>query len=172
MVAGVDFEVPDYGEFEALAISVHGNIKAIAKKLSVTPVTIYRHFKKDPELKCIVDEAREYNSFFDLDLAEHVNRYNMTNFMNEPSIAQRAAEYTIDRKGRDRGWIKEDTREQSTNDENIRITLSLSKDNAKLRQKLQEMKSKYEPETGTEYIRSDEEAQHLVRSGEEREDLL
>ncbi len=117
MVAGVDFEVPDYGEFEVLAISVHGNIKAIAKKLSVTPVTIYRHFKKDPELKCIVDEAREYNSFFDLDLAEHVNRYNMTNFINEPAIAQRAAEYTLDRKGRTRGWIKkEDDKENVSSD--------------------------------------------------------
>ena len=108
MAIGVDFEAPDYGEFELLAMSTHGNLKAMASKLSVSPVTLYRHFKKDPELKNILDEVRTYNNVTDVDLAEFVNRYNMSNYKEEPSIAQRAAEFTLGYKGKDRGWVKDD----------------------------------------------------------------
>lgn len=172
MASGVPFEPPSYEEFRMLALAQKGNLRAIASKLNCIPHTLYSYFKRDPKAKDILDEVRGYNTFEDLDLAEYVIRFNMTNHKEEPSIAQRAAEFTLDRKGKDRHWIKDDNRESSTNDETIELTLSISKENAQLRQKLQEMKKKYEPETGTEYIRSDEEAQHLVRSGEEREDLL
>lgn len=119
MASGVPFEPPSYEEFRLLAIANQGNLRAIASKLNLAPITLYSYFKRDPKAKEILDEVRGYNTFADCDLAEYVIRYNMTNHKEEPSIAQRAAEFTLDRKGKDRGWIRENSDLETSNEQTL-----------------------------------------------------
>ncbi len=104
LASGVPFDPPNHEEFRALAIKYHGNARAISDKLNIIPHTLYSYFKKDPKAKEILDEVRGYNTFTDLDLGEFVNRYNLLNYKENPSLAQRAAEFTLNQKGEDRGW--------------------------------------------------------------------
>jgi len=48
--------------------------------------------------------------------------------------------------------------ESSPQDENIQQTIQNAKENAKLREEIKRLKEKYEPETGTEHLRSEQEA--------------
>lgn len=168
MASGYPFVPPPHDEFRLIAIKLNGNAKAIAAKLNITPLTLYSYFKKDPEAKQILDEVRGYNSFTDLDLAEHVNRFNMSQVSDNPAIAQRAAEFTLRFKGKDRGWIDTETKELSLMDDRIADTL----DNAKLKARIAILeKIISESKTGTEHIPSEQAPEHLVRGGQERQDL-
>lgn len=51
--------------------------------------------------------------------------------------------------------VKQDA---SPQDSNIQQTIQNAKENAKLREELKRLKEKYEPETGTEHLRSEQEA--------------
>lgn len=126
VASGVPFVPPDIEEFIAIAIKHHGNVRAIAAYLNLTPITLYTYFKKDPKAKEIIDEVRGYNSFSDLDIAEHVNRYNMMNYKEKPALAQRAAEFTLITKGKDRGWIhKQNEDNLSLKEEEKSLTKSM-----------------------------------------------
>ncbi len=165
---GIPFLPPDIEEFKAVAIKYNGNAKAIAKHFNIIPHTLYSYFKKDPKAKVILDEIRGYNSFTDLDIAEFVNRYNMTKYEENPAIAQRSAEFTLRYKGRERGWFENETKEISTEDEKIENTLDVAKlraENAELRRMLNESKA------GTEHIPSEQETEYMVRSSSIGEDL-
>lgn len=99
---------PDKSDMKAIAIKYNGNIKAIAKELNVHRDTIYEYFKRDPEGEKIIQHVRGYNKFTDADLAEHVIRWNMSNFEKRPGIAQRSAEFFLVHQAKDRGWVKDD----------------------------------------------------------------
>lgn len=175
MATGVPFIPPDHEEFRAIAIKLHGNAKAIAARLNIIPHTLYAYFKKDPAAKQILDEIRGYNSFTDLDLAEYVNRYNMSQVTDNPSVAQRAAEFTLRFKGKDRGWVEAETKELSSQDDRIADTIDNAKvkaENALLKAAYDEIKrSLSEPETRTEHLPSEQTPEHMVRSGQIGEDL-
>ncbi len=96
---------PDKTEFRVIAIKYNGNINAIAQACNVSPETIYQYFKRDPEGKKIIDDVRGLNDDCILDSAEYVMRYNLVNYKNSPSLAQRAAEYVLHKKGHMRNWI-------------------------------------------------------------------
>lgn len=168
MASGYAFVPPPHEEFRLIAIKLNGNAKAIAAKLNITPLTLYSYFKKDPEAKQILDEVRGYNSFTDLDLAEHVNRFNMSQVSDNPAIAQRAAEFTLRYKGKDRGWIESETKELSLLDDQIADTL----DNAKLKAHIAILeKIINESKTGTIDIPSEQASEHMVRGSSVGEDL-
>jgi hypothetical protein len=99
---------PDKTDMKAIAVKYNGNVKAIAKEMKVCRDTIYKYFKRDPKGKEIIDHVRGYNTFTDADLAEHVIRYNMSNFEEKPAIAQRSAEFFLVHKAKDRGWVKDE----------------------------------------------------------------
>jgi hypothetical protein len=153
MASGYAFQPPDHEEFRAICIKLHGNAKAIAAKLNIIPHTLYSYFKKDPKAKEILDEIRGYNSYTDLDLAEYVNRYNMSQVTENPAVAQRASEFTLRYKGKERGWIDSENKDTSSNDDVIGETLDLAKlkaENAELRRLLIESKA------GTEHLPSEQ----------------
>lgn len=58
----------------------------------------------------------------------------------------------------------------SINDQSIDNTIKEAKEKAALREEIKRLKEMYEPETGTEYLRSEQETEYLVRSGEVWED--
>ena len=95
---------PDKSDMLEVSTKYHGNISQIAKHYNVARDTVYRYQYRDVIGKQIIDEVRGYNSEFDLDIAEHVNRYHMLNYKNNPGLAQRAAEKVLDKKGHSRGW--------------------------------------------------------------------
>lgn len=168
MATGVPFIPPDHEEFRAIAVKLHGNAKAIAARLNIIPHTLYSYFKKDPRAKEILDEIRGYNSFTDLDLAEYVNRYNMSQATENPAVAQRAAEFTLRFKGKERGWIETETKELSNLDDRIGETLDNAKlkaENAELRRLLNESKAR------TIDLSSEQAPEYMVWSSSEREDL-
>ncbi len=168
MAVGVPFQPPNLDEFRMICIKYHGNAKAIANHLNIIPHTLYSYFRRDPRAKEILDEIRGYNSFTDLDLAEYVNRYNLSQAKENPAVAQRAAEFTLKFKGKDRGWIDSETKELSSFDDNIGITL----ENAKLRARIAELERiMNESKTGTEHISSEQAPEYMVRSCEIGEDL-
>lgn len=95
---------PDISDIERICIKYHGNISAMANYYNVNRDTIYEYMNRRPEGKVIIDKVRRMNNENFLDMAEHVIRYNLTNYQNDSSLAQRAAEKVIDKKGRLRGW--------------------------------------------------------------------
>ena len=95
---------PNKDYIKSLAVKCNGNISQMAKDLNVERSTIYEYIKRDPHGKKVMDEARGLNTENDLDLAEHVIRYNLTNYKTNPGLAQRAAEKVIDKKGHLRRW--------------------------------------------------------------------
>ena len=122
LASGVPFQPPNQEEFKALAIKYKGNAVAISGQLNIIPHTLYSYFKKDPKAKEILDEVRGYNTFTDLDLGEHVNRYNMSNYKENPVLAQKAAEFTLMSKGKERGWIKNQNEDnQSPKEDDIEL---------------------------------------------------
>lgn len=102
---------PEKSEMLAVAIKHNGNVQAIARHYNINQDTMYQYFKRDPEGKEIIDMVRGLNTETDLDLAEHVHRYNMANYKTNPGLAQRAAEKVIDKKGHLRGWIAPDNKD-------------------------------------------------------------
>jgi len=107
MVYGIPFEPPEMEKFKEIAVKLRGNVHAIARYLKITENTLYVYFRKNPEGKEIIDHVRKFNAESDLDLAEKVIQYNMKNIKENPSIAQKAAEFTIlNRNGSERGWDK------------------------------------------------------------------
>lgn len=128
VASGVPFNPPDIEEFTALAIKHNGNVRAIAAHLNLTPITLYSYFKRDPKAKEIIDYVRGYNTVTDLDLAEHVNRYNMMNYKENPSLGQRASEFTLMSKGKERGFVRQQTEDYvSPKEENIELKQQLYK---------------------------------------------
>ena len=163
MASGYAFQPPDHEEFRAICIKLHGNAKAIAAKLNIIPHTLYSYFKKDPRAKEILDEVRGYNSFTDLDLAEYVNRYNMSQVTENPAIAQRASEFTLRYKGKDRGWVESDNKDASNQeDDNINLSDIILKQQNEIRKLKELLKGQItddvQRQTSPELLRSDEEA--------------
>jgi len=95
---------PDNPDMLEISTKYHGNISQIANYFNVSRETIYQYQNRNPIGKKIIDEVRGYNTEFDLDIAEHVNRHNMLNYKDRPALAQRAAEKVLDKKGQSRGW--------------------------------------------------------------------
>lgn len=95
---------PDKTDFIAIAFKYNGNASAIARHYNIAHDTIYQYMDRDPVGKGIIQTVRGWNTVYDMDLAEAVNRYNMQNFKSNPNLAQKAAEKTIDKKGHTRGW--------------------------------------------------------------------
>ena len=95
---------PDKIDMMAISVKYNGNIAKISEHFNVSRETIYKYIKRDPEGKEIIESTRGINTETDLDAAEHVIRYNMMNYKNNPGLAQRAAEKVIDRKGHLRDW--------------------------------------------------------------------
>lgn len=95
---------PDLERLREIALKTHGNINGIAAEYGANRDTIYEFMKRSPEGKKIIDEAYVYNSNYDLDLAEYVVRYHMTNYKKNGALSMRAAEKVIDKKGELRGW--------------------------------------------------------------------
>jgi len=110
---------PEYPDFLAAAIKYNGNIKILAEHFSVSRETMHQFLKRDPNGKEIIDQVRCYNKETMLDLAEHVIRFNVSNYQNDPHLAQRAAEKVIDKLGYLRGWLSDKTME-----EEVKSTLS------------------------------------------------
>lgn len=104
---------PDASVMLAAAIKFHGNITQLAEHFKVNRDTVYQYLKRNPEGKEIIDKVRGYNTEVDLDLAEHVIRYNLANFKNNPGLAQRASEKVIDKKGYMRGWRESDDEKET-----------------------------------------------------------
>lgn len=95
---------PEKSEIRSIAIEKRGNVQAIARHYNINQDTIYEYFKRDPEGKKIIDDVRSLNTETELDLAEFVLSYNMSNYKTNAGLAQRAAEKVIDKKGHLRGW--------------------------------------------------------------------
>ena len=95
---------PDINDIEEVSTRYHGNIAAIAGYYGVSRECIYQYMHRTPAGKAIIDKTRKINNETFMDLAEYVVRYNLTNYKNDSSLAQRAAEKVIDKKGRSRGW--------------------------------------------------------------------
>lgn len=114
---------PEKSEMLAVAIKHNGNVQAIARHFNIGNDTIYQYFKRDPEGKKIIDDVRGLNTETDLDLAEHIFRYNMSNFKNNPGLAQRAAEKVIDGKGHLRNWNEQILDKQPPNQSNLDMTM-------------------------------------------------
>lgn len=130
---------PDKADFHIVAIKYNGNVKAIAEHFNVSRETIFQYFHRDPEGKKIIDLVRKYNTESDLDLAEYAVRYNLMNLKSNSALAQRAAELVIEKKGKSRGWIKEESSSivplQSDIDY-VSMIAKLQNENAKLKKKI------------------------------------
>ena len=118
MVKGVEFPY-DTCDMLAVATKYHGNIAAIAEHYKVSRDCIYRYLNKDPQGKKIIEHVRGYNTETQLDIAEHVLHYHLTNYKTNPGLAQRAAEKVIDYKGHTRGWVAKNKDDKMLNDEEI-----------------------------------------------------
>ena len=95
---------PDKSDFLDTSLKYNGNICAIARHYNISTETIYQYYHRDPIGKEIINIVRTLNTSTDVDLAEHVNRYNLGNYKTDPHLAQKAAEYTLTKKGLSRGW--------------------------------------------------------------------
>lgn len=94
---------PDISDIKSIAFKYNGNIAAISKHYKVSRETVYQYLKRN-DAKSIIDEVRRFNDEYQLDLAEFIFMHNMSNYQNNPGLAQRAAEKVIDKKGHKRGW--------------------------------------------------------------------
>lgn len=80
-----------------------GVIFGIADYFKVSRDTIYSFIRKHPELQVALDEARANKYEKMLDLAESVIEKTMQS-EEHIKIAQDSAKFTIDRRGKKRGW--------------------------------------------------------------------
>ena len=119
---------PDKTEFLAACLKCHGNVVAIAQEMRVSHDTIYQYINRDAEAKIILDDARGINDKVILDLAIHVQYYNLSQYKSNPKLAQRASEKVLDIKGHERGWkapnasdVKDDPQASDRLDEFFKI---------------------------------------------------
>jgi hypothetical protein len=136
-MAYADFK-PDNDDILAIATKTNGNISQIADHFKVSRETVYQYLKRNPEGKAIIDRVRGLNTETELDLAEHVIRYNMANYKSNGGLAQRAAEKVIDKKGYIRGWKEVETIRESPH----QAQNDYMHENMILRAELQELKEK------------------------------
>lgn len=108
---------PDYPDFLASAIKYNGNIAILSEHYNVSRETMHKFLKRDPQGKEIIEQVRGYNKETMLDMAEHVIRYNMSNYKANAGLAQRASEKVIDKLGYLRGWLSEKIAETDQNKE-------------------------------------------------------
>ncbi len=134
---------PEKTEMRLVAIKYNGNVQAIARHYNINQDTIYKYFKRDPEGKKIIDDVRGLNTVTELDLAEHVMRFNMTNYKLNPGLAQRAAEKVIDKKGHSRGWSDNLSTATPALDGQVEAENEEMEEKAKLRKEIEELKQKY-----------------------------
>ncbi|HSN10061.1 MAG TPA: helix-turn-helix domain-containing protein [Hanamia sp.] len=140
---------PDSQEWLNQVFRLHGNITQLAKKYDVSRETVYQYLNRNPDNKELLYNIRSFNTEFDLDIAEHVNRFNMLNFEKNPGLAQRAAEKVIDKKGHLRGW------KETTNDSTPPLDDKVDRENqdmeekALLRKQLAEIQAKLDHITKT-----------------------
>lgn len=95
---------PEKSEFKEIAIKYNGNIQALARHFNINQDTVYQYFNRDPIGKKIIDDVRKLNTETEIDSAEHVIRYHMSNYKTNGALSLRAAEKVIDKKGHARGW--------------------------------------------------------------------
>lgn len=135
---------PDKKDLLATSIKFNGNLTQIAAHYEVSRETVYQYTKRDPDGKEIIEFTRGYNTETELDLSEHVIRYNLLNYKNNPGLAQRAAEKVIDKKGYLRGWCEIVEDKQSPYQNTIDIShenMMLKAENSKLKTQLNDNKS-------------------------------
>ena len=118
LLKGMPFR-PDISDFMTKAMACHGNIQQLATLYEINKSTMHHLVSKVAEYREIIVTVREYNTDSDLDLAEHVFRYNMMNLKNNAGLAQRAAEKVVDGKGRKRGWNADETSYIPPNDSKL-----------------------------------------------------
>ncbi len=129
---------PDISDMLKIAIKHNGCISNIAREMNVNRDTIYEYLKRNPEGKKIIDKVRGYNTEIELDTAEEVIRYNLSNYKKNAGLAQRAAEKVIDKKGHLRSWGVEQTEKVSANQTDLDkddMIFKLIAENAILKQK-------------------------------------
>ena len=95
---------PEKSEIFDVAMKYNGNIQAVARHFNIASSTMYEYFDRDPEGRKVVDKVRKMNTELELDSAEHVVRYHMSNYKTNGALSLRAAEKVIDKKGYSRGW--------------------------------------------------------------------
>ena len=113
MKKSVNTKKISFGQLEKAIRTCHGRIYFASKMLDITPPTLYLRIKQDCNLQKIVDEAREQAHDMAIDQAESVIEKTMQMIEDNPNISLRSAMYTLDKKGRNRGWgdIKRDDSE-------------------------------------------------------------
>jgi hypothetical protein len=84
-----------------------GNLASVAKHFGIHRYTLYRYIAKNPEIQKHVDEAREFHSIDEIDLAVSLNYKFMQDYENNAALASRHAIYTLDKKGHSRGYLKD-----------------------------------------------------------------
>ena len=109
---------PKKEDFSKIAIEKNGNIHAISRHYKICTVTVHRYLNRDKDAKKTLEEARNFNTEIDLDLAEFVIRHNMENYKSNPNLAQRSAEFVLNKKGHLRGWLYTDSEKTPLNDSN------------------------------------------------------
>lgn len=132
---------PDVSDIKTVAVLKHGNIAQIAKHYKVSRETVYQYLYRNEEGKKIIDEVRTYNTVSDLDMAEAVIRLSMMKHEEQPSIALRAAEKVIDKKGHLRGWSFDPSSEAVPKNED---SLTLGHENMMLRAQIAVLKEKHD----------------------------
>lgn len=93
---------------ETLEKAIHGSfgvVTRIAKKLDVTPHTVYQHLKKKGNEDLLELFKHEAEGF--VDRAEQTVMDSMENGL-DTRTAFNAARFVLDRKGKERGWTKPD----------------------------------------------------------------
>jgi hypothetical protein len=82
-----------------------GNLRAVAKHFGVSHIAMYSLMDRHPELKPIIDNARETGRNVLLDKAER----NMSYYINDPEHAKayNASTYVLDKLGHERKWGKQ-----------------------------------------------------------------
>lgn len=107
---------PDNVDMMQIAYKYHGNIAAIANHYKVSRDTVYEYFNRNHDGIEILKYIRKYNNEIHLDTAEYVLAYNMNNHKSNAALAQRAAEFVLDRKGHTRGY-KQKPNEEEVNEQ-------------------------------------------------------
>jgi hypothetical protein len=95
---------PDLSDLSDTIYDFNGNVAAVSRKFDISRQTAYKYIRENPEIQKIVNEAREYAEDNDLDLAESMNRYYLRSHEDYPSLCSIHVRYTLDKKGKKRGW--------------------------------------------------------------------
>ena len=132
----------DLRDIKKLSDTFHrkrGNIAACAAELEVSRDSLHRYIRENPEAARALEEARQFHSDDEVDLAVSVSYQFMLDYKNNPGIASRHVMYTLDRKGHTRGYQKNDSSlDQPQSTELLKELISNSKENHANYQKAQQ----------------------------------